>query len=179
MQDIHPIRPPVEIGLDPAWFFWAAVILAGILAAAVLFILAKKLLKKKKETGLPPGLPRPLPPFEAAMKALDVLSVGGDRDARAAYFTLTLILRKYIGGSFGSHASEMTSQEFSRYISTLDMDPSVKTGISEFNAYSDPVKYAGLSPDPGRIQADLNKIRSLIEQIESGFKPAPETGGGQ
>ena len=167
MQDIHPIRPPVEVGLDPAIFTMTALILAGILAAAVLFFLIKKFIRRRKDTRLPTGLPRTLHPYDSAMKTLENLEEQGAGDPRAVYFALTLVLRKYIGGSFGSHASEMTTQEFNRYVGSLEIDKSMKAGISEFNAFSDPVKYAGMTPEPDRVRKDQARVRDLIVQIES------------
>lgn len=167
MQDIHPIRPPIAIGLDPALISSLGWILAGCLLALVLFVLIRKWLKNKKNKAESAGLPQPLPPCESAMKALDRLALAPSDDPRTLYFSLTLILRKYIGRTFVSHAAEMTSQEFLRHLSGIDMNKNQKTKIVEFQHFCDPIKYAGAAPGGQKAQSDLSMVRDVIRNIEN------------
>ncbi|MCK5837781.1 MAG: hypothetical protein KAH09_10990 [Desulfobacula sp.] len=166
MQDIHGIRPPVQVGLDPMIFKIALMVMGGILLLALVFFLVKKYLKKKHRPGDVKCLPAPLAPYDAALKQLAVLFERDLADPRLFYFDLTAVLRHYIGGSFGVNAIEMTSQEFVRCANTLDLGRQIKTDMATFHKRCDPFKYAGVMPEKDRVKKDLLLIKTIIEIIE-------------
>ncbi|CCK79706.1 hypothetical protein [Desulfobacula toluolica] len=166
MKDIHGIRPPVQVGFDPILFKIILMVSAAVLVAALVFFLVKKFWKRKKHSKDQKALPQPLAPYEAAAKALDLLFQRQMDDPRAFYFDLTIVLRQYIGRSFGINAIEMTSQEFIRSLKTLDLDKGIKKEMAEFQNISDPFKYAGVVPQKDRVKKDLLLIKAIIDQIE-------------
>ena len=174
MQDIHDIRPPVPVGIDPAFLKTAALIFLGIAILVLAVILLKKWLKGRRKPKDLVGIPLAPPPFEEAMTALDRLMTQEFKTPRLFYFDLTMVFRNYIGRSFSIHAVEMTSQEFSKSLTLLKMDKAVKKEILEFLTACDPIKYAGVEPGKRKVDEDLFLVRDLISKIEKDMTTAEE-----
>jgi len=166
MQDIHDIRPPVRVGLDPMLLKQILMAVAGMVLLAALFFWVKQYLKKRNQPKDLKCLPEPMPPYAAALKALDFLFQSEIADLRLFYFDLTGILRHYMGQSFGMNALEMTSQEFIKSLNGLDLDKGVKKEITGFQSLCDPFKYAGEVPGKDQAAKDLAFVREKIHQIE-------------
>ncbi|MEN8212638.1 MAG: hypothetical protein ABFR31_13035 [Thermodesulfobacteriota bacterium] len=165
MQDIHDIRPPVSVGFDPDLLKTILIVSGVALLLILLFFLIKKLWKKKPGDNLK-YLPEPEPPFEAAIKQLELLLQNPLSDPRLFYFDLTAVLRNYIGRSFNINAIEMTSQEFIKNLNLFDIDREIKNGISKFLNLSDSFKYAGITPLKEQADRDLLFIKEKITKIE-------------
>ncbi|WP_457552162.1 hypothetical protein [Desulfobacula sp.] len=168
MKDIHGIRPPVSVGIDPLLLKIIFLVSGGILVFVLLFFLIRKYLKKRKRSQNLKYLPEPLAPYDAALKDLDRLSQRQFFEPRLFYFDLTAVLRKYIGRSFNINAIEMTSQEFVKGINLLDFETTTKKDIIGFQKFCDPVKYAGITPENDRIIKDISFTRKVIQKIEQG-----------
>jgi len=166
MQDIHGIRPPVQVGFDIALLKFPFMVMGVILLLVLMFFLIKKWWKKRKQPDDLKHLPRPLAPYEAALRQLDLLFRKNMDEPRVFYFDLTAILRKYIGGCFGFNAIEMTSQEFAKSINLIELDKDLKKDLLQFQKISDPFKYAGHVPEAIRVKEDLAFVRRIIDQIE-------------
>jgi hypothetical protein len=166
MQDIHGIRPPVAVGMDPLWTKMALIALAVLLLGAAAFFLIRKLVDKKKTDG-PQDVSTTLSPYDAAINALTLLVKQPLDDLRAYYFELSLILRRYVSFCYAIHGTEMTSFEFIEHIKPLNIDAGVKKKISLFLNRSDQIKYAGRRPEPHQVQTDLSLVRQLIEKIQT------------
>jgi len=167
MQDIHSIRPPVPVGLDPAIFKIILLIIGCIALLLLLLYGLKKWWKKKKQDKGLTLLPPPLSAYASALNRLDLLLQSEHEDKRQFYFGLTAVLRQYVGQSFHFNGIEMTSQEFIRKTNTLTLDKMIKRDIVNFLTASDPIKYAGVSPDKEKIKDDLLKVRQAVWQIEN------------
>jgi len=165
MQDIHGIRPPVSVGFDPALLKTIFIVSGLAVLLILLFFLIKKWWEKNPIKDLK-YLPDPLPPFEAALKQLDLLFRNPLSDPRLFYFDLTAVLRNYIGRSFHINAIEMTSQEFIKNLYHFDIDQEIKNGISKFLNLSDSFKYAGINPSKEQANQDLLFIKKKISTIE-------------
>ena len=166
MQDIHDIRPPVQVGFDPMLLKNSLMVLGAILVLGLLFFLIKTWLKKRKQPKDLKYLPEPMAPYEAALKELEMLLQRQILDPRLFYFDLTAVLRRYIGRSFGINAIEMTSQEFIKGVNRLDLDGIVKKEITGFMKLSDPFKYARIIPEKDQVEKDLVFIKNMVVQIE-------------
>lgn len=167
MQDIHIIRPPVQTGIDPFLVMlmtWTAV---GLLGALLVFLILRRWWKKRQKTGTGPQKIEKVSAYKAAMNALAAISRSPLQDPRSFYFELTLVLRKYIGSRFNTHAAEMTSQEFVRSMSALSIDKVLKKEIVRFSTESDPIKYAGVTPDSHAVSNDIERIEKMIDQMEA------------
>ena len=167
MKDIHDIRPPMNVGIDPGLFITIGIILAALILGGILFTLIRKWLKNRTAgKNAPLRLPL-IPPYESAIQKIDLLMTKERTDLRQFYFELTTILREYIGRSFDFRAAEMTSQEFVKKLHGLSLDIELKHRVSRFHAQTDPIKYAGITPDKAQVDQDLSDIKTLIETIET------------
>lgn len=174
MQDIHAIRPPVPVGFDPMTLKVALMVLIGIILFTLLFLLIKKWWKKRKHPKDQKLLPKPMLPYDTALKELDLLSRQGMNNPRLFYFDLTAVLRKYMAGSFSINAIEMTSQEFIKSTNTLELGMEIKKNIIKFQKLSDPFKYAGIDPEKDQVGKDFMFMEKLIRQIEKDLEKFKE-----
>lgn len=174
MQDIHDIRPPVPVGLDPLMVKMILIILGLVLLAGLLFFLIRNWWKKRKGIKDIEAMVEPLSPFEEAIKALESLSQRPMDDPRLFYYDLTFVLRQYMGRSFHINAVEMTSEEFIRGISRLNLEKEVKKEISHFQTLSDPFKYAGVPAEKTMVIKDLDAVREVVSKIEKDLERKKE-----
>ena len=167
MQDIHDIRPPVLVGMDPMVFWILLATILGIGLIGLIVFLVRKRLKKRVKINSPIGLPDVLPPYKIAMNALKTLKESTMADARLFYFELTMVLRQYLDASFNSRTCEMTSQQFVKMLSAMDLDQPVKQAIIHFVTSSDPIKYGGVMPDQEQVKKDISLVEAWVDQIET------------
>ncbi len=166
MKDIHDIRAPVLTGsaFDPAKM---AIAVLGAAACLFLiyavFVLVKKARKKRAGRQAYPQLPPPLPPRDAALKALELLADMMGHSPRLFYFQLTAVLKKYIGNVYGINASEMTTEELVKALNSLGIDPESRDTLSSFLGSADSVKYAAVPPSPGKSGRDLKWVKTFVE----------------
>jgi len=176
MQDIHDIRPPVPVGIDP-WLIKMAGIALALVLAAVLCYLLFCYLKKRQDSK--PGdlllLPLPLPPDEAALKELDAVADLMKTDPRLYYFRLTGILKAYIGKQYKINAPEMTTQEIVSQLTRLEIEKSVSSSARDFFGGSDTIKYAGRFPSLEMMTNDAELVRAFVAAtVETTKEPGHE-----
>ena len=195
MQDIHDIRPPVMVGIDPQLLGQAAWAVAGLILLLGVIYLARKFWKKRssrQEMEVTPAIP----PFDAAQEQLDQLARTPGLSRRAFYFKLGEILKTYLGESLGFHAREMTTPELKRALALTPLGPELTGRISRFQEGGDPIRYApdsvpdgglgastgkGNLSDPTRppenqvtdpnTMADVTSVRDMIQDVESALSP--------
>jgi hypothetical protein len=166
MQGFHDIRPPVPVGLDPMMVKLLLILLGVLLLAGILFLLIRKWRKNRKGPKDIQAVVLPLSPFEEAAKELDSLAQRSMDDPRLFYFDLTLVLKRYMGRTFGFNAVEMTSEELIREMARLRLEQAVRKEIVQFQVLSDPYKYAGVLPEPTLVKKDMGLIRQILSKIE-------------
>lgn len=170
MQDIHDIRPPVMVGLDPG-LVKTGLIAAAVLAGAVLLFFWVRWFLKRRKKAVTDLVPAPVPPFDQAMGALDRLKTTPVNDPKTFYFDLAALFKTYIGRSFGIHAAEMTTQELVRELRRTAMNTELMSRVSRFQTLSDPFRYAPVVPDARQTRSDLETAETLIREIEAGLNP--------
>ncbi len=172
MQELHDIRPPVMVGMDPSWITAAWIAGAIFLVALLLWVLLKKFWKKDSQETL--SLTAPLQdPFASAINALDALKekASSTRDAKKLYFALGEIMKTYIGKTHNTSAREMTTEELAASLKTVYLERHLATRIIRFQEECDPFRYA---PDhtnihteiSHRIYNDISQARQLIQAME-------------
>jgi hypothetical protein len=166
MQEFHDIRPPVPVGLDPMAVKIFLILLGALFLALLLFFLIRNRRKKRNGVRDIQALALPLSPFEEAAKELDSLVQRPMDDPRLFYFDLTLVLRRYMGRTFGFNAVEMTSEEFIREMGRIHLEREVGKQISQFQSLSDPYKYAGVLPETAMVKKDMDLVRKILSKIE-------------
>ena len=164
MQDIHDIEPPIPIGMDPI-FLQILMGLAVLMVLAGLGMLLFFYLKRRKQKKISANtlfLPPPLPPDQAALKALDALADILETDPRHYYFGISAILKIFMGKVFDMGAPEMTTQEVVASLSGLDLDRNLTARTRDFFNFASMVKYAGITPEAPRIHKDHDLVREFI-----------------
>lgn len=164
MQDIHDIEPPIPIGMDPI-FIQILLGLAVVLVLAGLGMLLFFYLKRRNQKKISANtlfLPPPLPPDQAALKALDALADTLETDPRHYYFGISAILKTFMGKMFDMGAPEMTTQEVVASLSGLDLDRNLTARTRDFFNFASMVKYAGITPEAPRIHKDHDLVREFI-----------------
>lgn len=168
MEDIHDIRPPVQVGMDPFFIRVALIVLAAVALAAVAFLIYGYLKRRKaRKSANLLLLPLPLPPGEAALKALDTIIDLMASNPRLFYFRLTEILKRFIGKKFEFGAPEMTTQELVASIRTIGFEREDLADIREFLFFSDTIKYAGEAPLFSIMQGHGEFVRKFIISADS------------
>lgn len=167
MQDIHPIKPPVQTGFDPMPVIIGLSIIAAVLFFVLVFIFIRKRMRNKKPEETCGKVCNSISPYQEALKALERLSLKPGHDPRLFYFDLNAVLRRYVGRTFAINAIEMTSQEFVKSLGLLKLDTGMRQEISSFQDQCDPIKYAGCQPDTARLNQDLSWVKQKIEKIET------------
>ncbi len=167
MQDIHEIRPPVAVGMDPALVKTALIALGCLVLAGILIYLFKRFWKPSKKKQAHDAVTTAIPPYEAALKGLDRLGFKTNADPKVFYFELNALMKAYIGGIHEFNAAEMTTQELSKRLRSTKMDPRVASKVGKFQDHCDPFRYAPVRPEPERAGQDLKKARQLIDAMEA------------
>ncbi|MBI9090029.1 MAG: hypothetical protein JEZ12_12505 [Desulfobacterium sp.] len=168
IRDIHDIRPPVQVGMDPLFMRIALILLVLFVLGCVGFFLYRYLKRRRiGRTAEVPLLPLPLPPDQAALKALESLGDLMARAPRLYYFRLTEIVKRFIGKQFHLGAPEMTTQEFVLSIRSLGIDKGLLADAREFLLFSDTIKYAGEDPSPLMMQGHEAFVRKFIVTVAS------------
>lgn len=171
MTDIHDIKPALAVGLDLRWLFWA-------LAAMALIALAFLVWRRWQKRGRPAAsesVPPPLAPEAEALQMLDALAADDYLDPKQFYFRLSAVVRRYIERRFDFPAAEMTTEELLPRVDRLPMAPELAQSLKAFCRAADPVKFAGVPADPGRMAHDLAFARDLVLRSSAPTEPAPET----
>ena len=175
MQDIHSIKPPVMVGPDPALVKLALLIAGGLVLLALLIFMVKRFWKSSSKKQSEDNIPV-IPPYEAALRELDGLSLKPVIDSKPFYFDLGALFKRYIGRSYGINANEMTTQELVKEIRSTSMDTMLVTKLSNFQNFSDPFRYSPMAPEPSQVTKDLALVRELITKIQKDLesKKIPE-----
>lgn len=181
-QDAHlaDIAPPVAQPWN--WLPWTA----GGLGLAALFGLGWFLWRRRKPGEAP--LPPPVPPYLAALQALDRL-LARDLPAKGMvkefYAAVSDILRQYIERHFGLRAPERTTEEFLAELGRLAPAPPPLAGsfnagpagwrlehkrlLRDFLTHCDLVKFAEHQPSADDIESAVNLCRRFINETGAGY----------
>lgn len=164
---LREIRPPFAAGKYP-WHLWLGIPLAGLLG----WLFWRWLKGRKKTPAELAAETPPIPPWEeaiAAIAALDASDLLGTGRTREYVFTLSDILKRYLGRRFETNAAEWTTDELVDWIRSSNL-PSAATAASEaFLTESHLVKFAKVVPDAIAAKALREKTLAAIEQT----KPLP------
>lgn len=174
------IRGPLDLPARPltAWE-WTAVIGGALAAIAIATLLAWFVLIRVRRPA------PPVPPEIWALEELRRLSVEGELAAgRDAYYRVSEIVRAYIERKFAIAASEMTTEEFLRAVSTERFaagDARVRRlalailrrdlpTLREFLEACDLVKYAALPAGEGQFQHAIGVARNFVERSAAQYE---------
>jgi hypothetical protein len=160
MTDIHDIKPALDLGFDLKWIYFALAILALLALAA----LAVWLWKKRKKPVVSQPSAKPVPEDVEAYQMLDALATERHLNPKQFYFRLSLILRRYLERRYGIAAVEMTTEELLPKVDRLPLTLDLAQPLRDFCRAADPIKFAGVSPGPGRMAEDLAFVRNFVQK---------------
>ena len=172
LTDIHDYAGTADAGLRwtdrlPDWLVdYGGWILAALLAiAAGLFVWFKWFYKSKGKEGVR-VVERKIPPYEAAVGALNRLREEKlcEQGQEKEYYTrLTEILRVYLQDRFGINAMEMTSSEILEALKANEETRLTRRYMSEILSMADFVKFAKVRPLP---DDNVKTFRSAMQFVE-------------
>jgi hypothetical protein len=167
MQDIHDIKPPVLVGIDPDIFkiiIIVVLILLFLIVGYFLFRYIKNRLNKKSKDNIL-LLAAPPPADKVALRELELIADLMVKEPRLYYFRLTAVVKTFIGKMFNINAPEMTTQEIILAINTLNIEKSMIAPLREFFISSSMVKYAAVVPEFDKMKSDEKFVRTFIDCV--------------
>jgi hypothetical protein len=164
MKDINDLKPQIPFpDYLPLW------ILLGLVAAAGLTVLGIWLYRRYRRIRLY-GAPLP-DPWTEALAALDAVPVDdwlAAGQVKRYYYTVSEILKRYIGRRFEFPAPDQTTTEITYELKSRKVPE--REGFSEFFRSSDLVKYAKHVPSA----VDTANVMPVARELVKATTPAPE-----
>ena len=164
MTDIYDIKPLVRYGMDPSLLRYAAYAFIGLIFIGLMILFIRFITNRRKPKSEPVIT---LPPDELAFNRLSRLEDIDRWDGKNFYFELSQVFRGYIQQRFGMEALEMTTEEFLPRIKALQLETDLFTGVKHFLNSSDPVKFAAIPADRGKMKDDLTFVRTFVNKTTS------------
>jgi len=163
--------PVVVMEENRLLIYLVAGLLAAALGALVTWLVVRKL---RARIAARPG-PPPRPAHEIALEKLDRLGQYGfleDADNRPFYFSVSEVIREYLGARFGFDSLELTTDEL---IDELRRSASRELGIMQgeitgWLAACDLVKFAKISPSAAEARGALETALRIVTST----RPRPE-----
>jgi hypothetical protein len=111
-----------------------------------------------------------VPPYDEAISALQRVkesTLSEDNELRGAVFSLSEILKRYIGRRYSCNIQESTSTEFQRWIRknrTFTLEQ--KNVLEKFISETEPIKFANLVPKESDIERFVEDILMFVEETK-------------
>ncbi|MEW6078634.1 MAG: hypothetical protein AB1724_12530 [Thermodesulfobacteriota bacterium] len=170
--DIHDIRQPVQVGVNPMIYYGIFAGVAALAAGVLIWILVRRRMKKKSGgvTEVTAAVYRT--PEEEALENLTALENGMSGEPALFYFGLSAAFRRYLQRRFNIDAPEMTTEELLPRLSALDVEKEIQAGLKSFIKFGDQVKFARALPDRSDMTAHLVLVRDLVNRFVPSEPPA-------
>ena len=148
---------------SPSRWIWIALAVLAVLAAG-LWALRRFLTTPRTIL----HMPKPVPPYQIALDALDALRAKGWIEALTIepfYVELSSIVRRYLEGRFGLRAPERTTEEFiCDALTSRKLSDAHQNLVAGFLEQSDLVKFARHAPGPTDMRNALDSAASLVRE---------------
>ena len=168
-SELRDISEPVDVPVP--WWWWVAAAIGIAAGVAALAWWRRRRLTAR-------SAPKPVPPHESALAALDALLAAGLPAPEALkdfYLTLSDIVRRYVEERFGLRAPEQTTEEF---LVAMAAEPVIRTEhqrlLRDFLEQADLVKFAKLVPGREEIEGAVEAARRFVRQTVPEELIAPE-----
>ncbi|MFP4522554.1 MAG: BatD family protein [Fibrobacterota bacterium] len=166
-----PIKPEAVMGS------YAEEILAAAIVVLIFSLAAFYLLRRNSHRGSLDEIKKPaLPPHIMAYQELDKVeaeALPSKGQYRKFCFSLSFVLRRYLGLRYGFYALESTTEELLERIVKISMPEDIKKRIGELCLAEDTVKFAGRIPTVSECDRMLLETRKIVDLS----KPGPGSGG--
>lgn len=167
-MDIYDIKKPIDAPHHPMEYLGYAV---GWLALCVVATLVALLVifRRRKVIGLFAKQRPAEPPHVSAIKALEVLhnqKLWQNNKHKQYYTRITDILRDYLGGRYGVHAMEMTTEEIMDALEGMGIPAKNYTDLENILANADLVKFAKFVPEADYNETAYTNAYYFIEETK-------------
>ncbi len=175
-ETVKDIADIADVAGIPEPLPWGAIAL-GLIALALIgfFFWRKGPSKQAQRTAVPL-----LPPYEEALKRASDLRVARlpeQNRIREFAFTLSEILRNYVGRRYGIEALESTTEEFLEKAKPLSLTQHQRDWLRAFCESLDPLKYATAGAAQSEPERLLREMEEFAEQTKPVVPPIPPQGG--
>jgi hypothetical protein len=168
--------PPVRVLQQDLLLVYIAAGLAAAGLGALVTVLVRRRLRAR--ASLRPE-PPPRPAHEVALERLDRLGASGfaeDADHRPFYFSLSEVIRDYLGARFGFDSLEMTTEELIEELRRRAPRELVLGEVEGWLTGCDLVKFAKISPTATEARGALETAIRIVESTRP--RPQPQVGVG-
>lgn len=171
-NDIHAIKPPVEI---PDYWIWLWVALGILCLAAALFWYLRSRKKPAESVQSAPVIPPHVRARRRLQAALDLIS-----QPQPFCIEVSDTVRQYLEQRFDFHAPERTTEEFLHELKATNLLlPDQKQSLGDFLNICDMVKFAKYEPGPEELRALHQSAVRLVDETEPQPEPANTPGDTQ
>ncbi len=162
--DIHDIRHPVQVGINPALYYWLAGVAGALLVLLGLIFLIRKW--RARWSGPAPEIAATVyeAPEEEARRGLAELAAATGLAPADYYFQLSALFRRYLQRRFSVDAPEMTTEELLPRLVGLQLDKALFSDIKSFLLFADQVKFARAGCDSGTMAQHRQLVESLVDR---------------
>jgi hypothetical protein len=175
-QDIKPIKPPLRAPVTFRELLpWIGILVLIAIIAGLIYYYLKK--KKKQPAPVTSRLSTTVPPYEAAIDALEELRLKKLWQAgrvKEYYSELTEIVREYIELRYPVRAMEMTTGEIYAALRQTEVTASSREKLNQVLILADLVKFAKEQPLPLENEQSLNQCVEFVRET----KPVKDFGTG-
>ncbi|NTV82670.1 MAG: hypothetical protein HGA23_00035 [Bacteroidales bacterium] len=178
-QDIKPIKPPLKAPVTFREMLpWIGLVLLILIIAALVYYYYKK--KKLQPPVVATRLNTTIPPYEAAIEALDSLrlkKLWQSGRTKEYYSELTEIVREYIELRFPVRAMEMTTSEINAALRQTEVSATSREKLNQVLILADLVKFAKEQPLPLENEQSMIQCVDFVRETKPG--KGPEAGPAQ
>lgn len=171
--DIKPIKPPLAAPVTFRELLpWIGLGLLIIAIAALVYYYIKR--KKQNKPLVVSRLKTTIPPYEAAMEALESLrqkKLWQSGRVKEYYSEMTDIVREYIGLQFTVRALEMTTSEINTALHQIDVNSSARDKLNQALVLADLVKFAKEQPLPLENDQSLGQCIDFVRETKPRKEP--------
>ena len=160
--DIHDIRDPVQVGVNPAIYYWTAGGLALAVMAGLLWWLIRRRKKRLGNEMSDVAAAVFKTPEEEALEGLASLETTPPDQPALFYFRLSAIFRRYLQRRFNLDAPEMTTEELLPRLAGLEFDREIHAGLRTFLRFGDQVKFARTLPEHKEMMKHLSLVKNIV-----------------
>lgn len=167
-KDIKPIKPPLSAPITFREMLpWIGLGLLILAIAALVYYYIKR--KKQNKPLVTSRLKTTIPPYEAALEALESLrlkKLWQSGRIKEYYSEMTEIVREYIELRFPVRALEMTTSEINAALRQTDVNSSAREKLHQTLILADLVKFAKEQPLPLENDLSLSQCIDFVRETK-------------
>jgi hypothetical protein len=158
-NDIHDIKPPIEISTGWEWLPWVLAAMAIVVIAAVIW---RWWQKRRSQVAFVPPVPAHVRAKQKLDEALALIA-----EPKPFVIAVSDTARAYLEERFNFRAPERTTEEFLRELTVTDLlATEQKESLGNFLESCDLVKFAKYEPGENELRGLHGSAVKLVEETE-------------